>query len=67
MKIKFSDQGTGACPLCSKYERCEILKNAEISFLRNVKEENDEVMEVVIYRCPEFVEAGKLDKTNPFT
>jgi hypothetical protein len=56
MDVNFNTQGTGACPLCRNYESCGILKEAEKVFLNTVEEKYDDVMEVVIYRCPEFEE-----------
>ncbi|MDC7227706.1 MAG: hypothetical protein PQJ61_13160 [Spirochaetales bacterium] len=58
MDVKFSVQGTGACPLCLHRSDCRIIRKTARQLSRNVKEKHDEVMELVIYRCPEF-EEGK--------
>ncbi len=68
MVIKFSSQGTGACPLCSNFEDCKILAKTEKTLQKVVDDKNDDVMEVVIYRCPEFTEIGLMeDDMAPFS
>jgi len=56
MEIKFSTRGTGACPLCRKFGDCRILKKMEKVFLEEVRAVNDNALETVVYRCPEFEE-----------
>lgn len=56
MEIRFSAQGNGACPLCTKYGKCEILNKMTEVFKKEVKEYSDTMLEAVIYRCPEFEE-----------
>ncbi|MBI9107547.1 MAG: hypothetical protein JEZ04_12445 [Spirochaetales bacterium] len=56
MDIRFSSQGTGACPLCKYYKGCKILKKMKQVFLEEVKALNDNALEAVIYRCPHFEE-----------
>ena len=65
MEIKFSVQGTGACPICIYKSNCRIRRNAGAFLEKEVKEEHDEVMELVIYRCPEFVECTPQDDCGP--
>ena len=59
MDIKFSAQGTGACAICTKKNKCRILMKTEELLSKKVTAKNDDVMEIVIYRCPEFVESHK--------
>ena len=66
MEIKFSSQGTGACPLCRNFKNCKILAKTGASLKKTVKEKHDEVMEVVIYRCPEFTEIAHQEDSVPF-
>ena len=56
MEIKFSTQGTGACPLCHRYGDCRILKKMAEVFQEEASERHDNTVEAVIYRCPEFEE-----------
>lgn len=58
MEVNFSKQGTGACPLCKHflYGRCHILSGLSRAANEQVQRKYDYVMEIVIYRCPEFEE-----------
>lgn len=55
--IRFSTQNTGACPICKKLDGCKILSHIEEAIVNSdVSLQNDNKMDVVIYRCPEFIE-----------
>jgi len=54
--IQISARNTGACPLCRRYEDCDILDAMRQACLKTVKPLHDDKMEIVIYRCPSFVE-----------
>ena len=56
MDIKFSIKGTGACPLCKKFNSCQIIRNMSTCAAKRKPEEKEQAIEVVIYRCPEFIE-----------
>jgi hypothetical protein len=56
MNVLFSGQNTGACPLCKKWKECNILKMINGSVKNLGSTEKDDVLEVVIYRCPYFEE-----------
>ena len=66
MEIRFSVQGTGACHICARKHRCEILKETEKVLSEKVKAINDDIMEIVIYRCPEFEESQSVTDSAPF-
>jgi hypothetical protein len=54
--IKISPQETGACPQCRNREFCLIIKTLDQELSRTVRKVNDDALELVIYRCPEFEE-----------
>lgn len=55
-EINFSTQDTGVCPYCKKHNNCHI-QDAITDLLADETngEYEDDVMELVIYECPEFV------------
>jgi hypothetical protein len=57
VEIWFSAQETGICPQCTKFADCHILKAMKKSLEHEVRPTYDNVMELVVYMCPEFVEA----------
>ena len=54
IKIKFNSQDNGACPHCKKIYNCTILANMRKLLYDSVNPYSDDIMELVIYRCPEF-------------
>ena len=52
--IKINPRQNGACPLCTRKD-CRILKGLKRYFEKVVVSKFDDTMEVVIYRCPEFI------------
>lgn len=52
--VVFSTLNNGACPLCKRREDCHILQSIEKILCNDVKPKYDHLMEIVIYRCPEF-------------
>ena len=56
IQVKFSPQSTGACPICARYRRCDIIDDIRESTQKNCAAVADDTMEIVIYRCPEFKE-----------
>jgi hypothetical protein len=55
--VRFSIQKTGACFLCKNFVGCGILKTIEKTIKdMNISSNNDNKMDIVIYRCPEFEE-----------
>lgn len=56
MEVNFSMEGTGACPMCKKWRLCRIHNYLTTTINDVVEKKYDHVMEIVIYRCPEFEE-----------
>jgi hypothetical protein len=54
--VNFSIQSTGACPMCRRFQTCDILKEFEIVVQKTCAPVADSTMEIVVYRCPEFKE-----------
>ena len=54
-EINFSSQDTGACPYCRKHNNC-VIQDAMTETLADLILDtyDDDEMEVVIYRCPDF-------------
>lgn len=55
MKINFNRQGNGACPSCKKKSSCLIRWKLADS-LTDIKGEDNEEIDVVIYLCPVYEE-----------
>ena len=53
-EVYFSSQDTGACSYCRHHEKCHIQDTIEELLIDEVRDDNDDEMELVIYRCPEF-------------
>lgn len=66
MEVRFSPKGTGACPHCVNKSKCKILSEATKGLADGVEARNDDVMEIVIYRCPEFEDLNHQEDTAPF-
>ena len=62
VEIWWSAQETGICPSCKQYEGCHIIKAMSKKLERVVKPKFDDVMEVVVYMCPEFEPAEEIDE-----
>lgn len=54
--VKFSHFNNGACPMCKHNTNCNILKSMNHSVNLVASAKFDKVMEIVVYRCPEFEE-----------
>ena len=54
--IRFSALDTGACPFCVKCDKCCVINSLKESIKKSISPRFDDVMEIVIYRCPEFEE-----------
>ena len=52
--VEFCQQGTGACPNCKHFGRCFVLDNLQAAMITSCRTKNDNIAEIVIYRCPEF-------------
>lgn len=59
--IRFSALDTGACPFCVRYNQCHVIDSFKESIEKTISPKFDNVMEVVIYRCPEFEEKMESD------
>lgn len=57
MDIKINIRDNGACPLCKFHEKCTIQELIRNSMDKKIMKKK-EYMELVIYRCPQFVEEG---------
>lgn len=57
IQVRFSAQETGACPLCKSFEYCPLLAQIRQAVESGPSGGPDEVLEVVIYRCPRFKES----------
>ena len=57
VEVVFNERKNGACPLCKRYEHCEIINAMKKACESKVRPRHDDKMEIVVYRCPEFVEA----------
>jgi hypothetical protein len=55
MKIDFNVRGNGACPLCKKQQKCQLMKKVNTA-LEKLEVDNRDSLELVIYRCPLFEE-----------
>jgi hypothetical protein len=55
MKLEINLRGNGACPLCSARDDCRIQR---LLAAAAKKAEAEAEMEIVIYSCPYFEEAG---------
>ena len=58
IEVRISPKSTGACPICKHSEDCKILDNIISSAQNSATAKSDNVleMEIVIYRCPDFME-----------
>jgi hypothetical protein len=54
MEVNFSKQGTGKCPECKKFKTCFILSKLRAAANQAVPRKYDYLMELVVYKCPEF-------------
>ena len=52
--INISSQDTGSCPYCRYEGECHIIDTLIEILEREVSDNYDDQMELVIYRCPEF-------------
>ena len=57
MKISINTRDNGACPLCVKNGNCVIQMNLRDS-VEEIKNDNAHGLEIVIFKCPQFVESG---------
>jgi len=56
IEVKINSKGTGACPQC-RYSYCHITTAIREALEKeDIETKADKQMEIVIYRCPEFVE-----------
>ncbi len=55
MDIVFNPRDNGACPFCTKIEKC-LIRQALKSSMAEFKNSRGQGMEIVIYSCPQFVE-----------
>lgn len=55
VKISFSAKETGACSLCQNHRDCHIQQTITRNLQYKVNDKNDNEMEIVVYRCPEFL------------
>ena len=58
VNVNFSPQSTGACPECRKRPTCDILDGMIDAVGRTCSSLSDDTMEIVVYRCPDFMEIG---------
>jgi len=56
IEVMVSARNTGACPLCKRFDDCEILNAIRQACEKTAKPLHDDKMEIVIYRCPSFIE-----------
>jgi len=58
IEVRISPKSTGACPICKNRYDCKILDNIIHAAKKTAKSKSDNVleMEIVIYRCPDFME-----------
>jgi len=54
MLVELNARGNGACPICSFYGNCHVQETLKDTLDEFSNE--DELMELVIYSCPFFVE-----------
>ena len=55
IEVEFNKKGNGACPICIKNKKCRIQETTSHTLLL-LKENSDIELELVIYRCPKFIE-----------
>jgi len=54
MRIEINNRGNGACPLCAVSGNCRIQDTLTETIKDSLNE--DDLMEIVIYSCPQFEE-----------
>ena len=54
--VAFSTQDNGACAFCMHHGDCSIQNSIIETLNLNHYEINDDDFEIVIYRCPKFIE-----------
>jgi hypothetical protein len=59
--VRFSHFNNGACPMCRHYNDCPILHAMNKAVNEVTTPRYDTIMELVIYRCPEFEERSETD------
>jgi hypothetical protein len=55
LEVKINSRGTGACPQC-RFTSCHITTKIKEALKDVVAGKIDNEMEIVIYKCPRFVE-----------
>lgn len=55
-KILINDCINGACPICKRKKACHILNSIKNTANSVCNPKYDNIFEIAIYRCPEFIE-----------
>lgn len=55
MEVNFNKLDRGACPSCRKRIPCTIQSALSTAANKIVEKNHSCVMEIVIYKCPEFI------------